>query len=68
MIQVSAAKELMKVIIQVELSGEVQAGGIMKINGMTLRRAAIQIKEMSTMMKNFKRMKTHTRENYHIEY
>ena len=68
MIQVSAAKELMKVIIQVELSGEVRAGGIMKISGMTLRRAAILIKEMSTMMKNFKRMKTHTRENYHIEY
>lgn len=68
MIQVSAAKELMKVIIQVELSGEVQAGGIMKISGMTLRRAAILIKEMSTMMKNFKRMKKHTRENYHIEY
>ncbi len=68
MIQALVVKELMRVLIQVELSGEVQARSIMKISGMTLRKVAILIKEISTMMKNFKRIKTHTKENYHIGY
>lgn len=68
MIQGLAVKALMRALIQVELSGEVQVRSIMKINGMTLRKVAILIKEMSTMIKSFKRMKTHTKENCHIEY
>ncbi len=68
MIQALVVRALMRVLILVELNGEVQARNIMKISGMILRKAATLIKEMSTMIKNFNRMKMHTKENYHIEY